>query len=228
MTDPRSHSHWRADQGFQSGVGQLSSLPMLYSKDPVTLLSCAIPFTFLKLSAHSVGNLQPSLIWPDFCIPLLIRKVLVNYLVAHLNCPPSGSWVRGFSHFCSSPATRRKKAAAAPLGPADSTRLFEHQQLHVNTHHMQDGQPHKESSSQADDKWELAICVTEVPRCQPQLVQLYTCFIRTILRGPLPTCLWVGTSGQHVQKLCSFHSFCSCRETASPPYSPMHGWSPQA
>lgn len=30
-----------------------------------------------------------------------------------------------------------------------------------------EGQPQKESSSQADDKWELAICVTEVPRSQP-------------------------------------------------------------
>lgn len=83
-----------------------------------------------------------------------------------------------------------------------------------------EGQPRKESSSQPGDKWELAICVTEVPRSQPELTQLYTPIIKTIHMGPLPKCLRVGTSGQHVRQPCSFCSSCSCRKTTCPPTVP--------
>lgn len=83
-----------------------------------------------------------------------------------------------------------------------------------------EGQPRKESSSQPGDKWELAICVTEIPRSQPKLTQLYTHIIKTVHMGPLPKCLRVGTSGQHVQQLCSFCSSCSCREATCPPTVP--------
>ena len=69
--------------------------------------------------------------------------------------------------------------------------------------------------------------MTEVPRSQPQLTQLSTHIIRTVHTGHLPKCLQVGTSGQHVQHLCSFCSF-SCREITSPTPLTLAPWSPGA
>ena len=75
------------------------------------------------------------------------------------------------------------------------------------------------SSSQADDRWELAICVTEVPRSQPRLTQLCPQRHWDPPWGtpgcPLAERLQAGASGQPVPPRCSRCSF-SCKETTPP------------
>lgn len=113
--------------------------------------------------------------------------------------------------FSSCPAREGSGGGAAPPHPGGSTKLSEPKQASANTPTQERTSPLGESSSQADDRWELAICVTEVPRSQPRLTQLCPQRHWDPPWGtpgcPLAERLQAGASGQPVPPRCSRCSF---------------------